>query len=110
MRKSLILIPVFAAIAAYGSNAVLEGLGGEKGPALARIDGDTFTEGDLELRLNAYEDARRDEILKDPEQRRREFAGILRSRLYSLAGRESAFGKSESLRRRAALIFHGVVQ
>jgi hypothetical protein len=102
MRKRLILIPLFAAIAAFGSSS-------EKGPALARIDGETFTEGDLDLRLSAYDDARREEILKDPEQRRREFANLLRTRLYSRAALQSPHGKSGPLRRRIESVDQRVI-
>jgi TolA-binding protein len=102
MRKSLIMIPVLAAFAACGSS-------GEKGPTLARIDGDKFTAGDLDLRLSSLEDTRREEILRDPDQRRREFENILRTRLYSLAGRQSPQGKSKPLQRRLGLIDQRVI-
>jgi len=102
MRKSLIMIPLLAALAACGSS-------GEKGPTLARIDGDKFTAGDLDLRLSTLDDARREEILRDPEQRRREFDNILRTRLYSLAGQQSPYGKSESLKRRLDLVDQRVI-
>jgi TolA-binding protein len=102
MRKSLIMIPVLAAIAACGSS-------GEKGPTLARIDGDKFTEGDLDLRLSTLDDARREEVLRDPEQRRREFENILRTRLYALAGQNSVHGKSKPLQRRLDLIDQRVI-
>src|SRR6188472_3618878 len=97
MRKSLILIPVLAAIAACGSS-------GEKGPTLARIDGDKFTEGDLDLRLSSLDDARREEVLRDPELRRREFDNILRMHLFALAGQNSVHGKSKPLQRRLDLV------
>ncbi|MCD6024569.1 MAG: putative lipoprotein [Fibrobacteria bacterium] len=102
MRKSLIMIPVLAAIAACGSS-------GEKGHTLARIDGDKFTEGDLDLRLSTLDEARREEVLRDPELRRREFENILRNRLYALAGQTSAHGKSKPLQRRLALIDQRVI-
>jgi TolA-binding protein len=102
MRKSLILIPVLAAIAACGSS-------GEKGPTLARIDGDKFTEGDFDLRLSSMDDARREEILRDPELRRREFDNILRNRVFSLAGQQSPYGKLKPLQMRLGLVDQRVI-
>ena len=102
MRKFLILIPVLAAIAACGSS-------GEKGPTLARIDGDKFTEGDFDLRLSTMDDARREEILRDPEQRRREFESLLRTRVYSLAGQQSPYGNLKPLKNRLSLIDQRVI-
>jgi hypothetical protein len=67
MKKSLLLIPVIAAIAAISAC----GNSGEKGRTLARIDGTAFTEGDLDLRLSTMDDLRREEVLRDPELRRR---------------------------------------
>lgn len=95
MRKSLLLIPVLAALAAVSAC----GNSSEKGRTLARIDGAAFTEGDLDLRLNVHEDARRKEILANPELRRAEFETFLHQRLYSLAGQASSYGKSKELRR-----------
>ncbi len=100
MKKSLLLIPVLAVIAAISAC----GNSGEKGRVLARIGGEAFTEGDLDLRLSTMDDLRREEVLADPELRRGEFDGILRNRLYALAAQESRFGKSASLRRREGVI------
>src|SRR5215217_1223297 len=95
MKKSFFLVPIFAAVAAFGASV-------EKGPALARIDGETFSESDLDLRLSVHDDARREEILKNPEVRRQEFNNILRTRLYSLAGRKSPHGKPGPIAQRQA--------
>jgi tetratricopeptide (TPR) repeat protein len=105
MKKSLILIPVLAAIAAISAC----GNSGEKGRTLARINGDAFTEGDLDLRLSSPDDARREEILRDPELRRREFETFLRTRLQALAAQQSPAGKSASLKRRLGLLDERVV-
>jgi parvulin-like peptidyl-prolyl isomerase/tetratricopeptide (TPR) repeat protein len=98
MRKSFLLIPVLAAIAAISAC----GNSGEKGRVLARIAGQTFTEGDLDLRLSVHDDLRRTEILANSDLRRAEFESILRSRLHALAGLASKHGKSKDLHRRLA--------
>jgi len=98
MRKSLLLIPVLAALAAISAC----GNSGEKGRVLARIAGESFTEGDFDLRLSTLEEARRLEVLGNPELRRAEFEGILKVRLHALAGLESPHGKSKTLRQRLA--------
>src|SRR5690606_2016539 len=95
MRKSLLLIPVLAALAAVSAC----GNSSEKGRTLARIDGAAFTEGDLDLRLNVHEDARRKEILANPELRRAEFETFLHQLPYAQAGHASSYGKSKQLRR-----------
>ncbi len=99
MRKSLLLIPVLAALAAVSSY----GNSGEKGRVLARIAGATFTENDLDLRLSVHDDVRREEILANPELRRADFETILRQRLYALAAQASSYGKSRDMRRHLAL-------
>jgi parvulin-like peptidyl-prolyl isomerase len=98
MRKRLLLIPVLAALAAISAC----GNSGEQGRVLARFAGQNFTEGDLDLRLSAYEDARRLEVLADPDMRRAEFDNMLKQRLHALAGLDSKYGKSKDLRARLA--------
>lgn len=99
MRKRLLLIPALAALAAVSSY----GNSSEEGRVLARIAGKTFTQNDLDLRLHVHEDARREEILANPELRRGEFETILRQRLYALAAQASSYGKSRDIRRHLAL-------
>ncbi len=97
MKKSLLLIPILAVFAA--SSAF--GKGSEKGRVLARIDGAAFTEADLEVRLGAQPDARREEVLADTQLRRQEFENFLKTRLYALSALKSRHGKSPELKRRA---------
>lgn len=96
MRKSLLLIPVLAGLAAISAC----GNSSEKGRTLARIAGAAFTDKDLDLRLHVHEDARRAEILADADQRRGEFEAILNQRLFALAAQASPYGKSADIRRR----------
>src|SRR5690606_18679058 len=99
MRKSLLLIPVLAGLAAISAC----GNSSEKGRTLVRIAGAAFTDKDLDLRLHVHEDARREEILADEEQRRGEFESILRQRLFALAAQASPYGKNADIRRRMAM-------
>ncbi|HEX2611972.1 MAG TPA: peptidyl-prolyl cis-trans isomerase, partial [Fibrobacteria bacterium] len=105
MKKSFVLIAILAVLAAVSAC----GNSSEKGRTLARIDGVAFTEGDLDLRLSVNDDARREEILRDTAARKREFENILRGRLYALAGRNSAYGKSAVQKRRLAMVNQRIV-
>lgn len=105
MKKSFVLIAVLAVLAAVSAC----GNSGEKGRTLARIDGASFTEGDLNLRLAAYDDARREEVSRDTQLRRQEFENILKNRLFALAALKSPHGKSAALKRREALVDQRVV-
>ncbi len=100
MKKSLLLIPILAALAV--PSAFGKGSGkSDKDRVLARINGAAFTEADLEVRLGMLPDARREEILADTQLRRQEFENFLKNRLYALAGQKSRHGKSAELRQRA---------
>ncbi len=98
MKKRLLLLPMFVAVAACNGGL------GDKGHMIARIDGKPFTEEELDLRLNTLSDEQREAILANPEEKRNNFENILRTRLYALAGQRGDFANVDSLKRRLALI------
>jgi len=103
MKKSLILFSVFAVFAACDGGL------GEKGRTLARIDGKSFTEKDLEIRLALLPEDQIEGILSSPDAKRQHFETILQERLFALAGEQSQIGNHDSLDRRLALVDQRVI-
>ncbi len=102
MRRILSLLPVLALFACEGGNQ-----GG--GKTLAKINGKGYTQNDFEFMLKTLPPERQDELLKDPEARRKHFDLLLKQRLLSLAGQKSRAGKGSSLADRQAIIDQRIV-
>lgn len=110
MNFSKILF-VAASTAAISFLAGCEGRGaaGGDGKAMARIGNETFTHSDFELLLSTMPGDRKNEILKDEDQKRKQFQQLLKQRLFSLAAQEEGFGKRESMKRRLNLVDQRIV-
>jgi len=102
MRRILSLLPLFALIACEGGKQ-----GG--GKTLAKINGKGYTQNDFEFMTKTLSPERQDELLKDPEARRKHFNQLLKQRLQSLAGQKSRAGKGSSLEERQGLIDKRIV-
>lgn len=103
MKTILILFPLIAILAACDGNR------NGDGKTIVRIAGKAFTEEDLNTRLGNLPDERREEILRNPEERRANFENILRGRLFAMAGQQSGFGNRDSLTHRLSLFDQRVI-
>jgi hypothetical protein len=79
------------------------------GKVLAKIGGKNFTQGDFEFMLKTLSPDRQEELLKDPEARRKHFDFLLKQRLQALAAQKSKYGKAGGLSERQALIDQRIV-
>lgn len=83
--------------------------GQERGKTLAKINGESFTQSDFEFMIKTLPADRQEEMLKDPELRRKHFNLLLKQRLQMLAGQNSPYGKTGSLPARQVLIDQRIV-
>ena len=102
MRRILCILPLLSLLACEGGKD-----GG--GKALAKINGKSYTQSDFEFMLKTLSPDRQEELLKDPEARRKHFNFLLKQKLQSMAGQKSKYGKQGSLAARQALIDQRIV-
>src|SRR6266849_172474 len=97
MNKSAIPFFVLVLLIACSGNQ------GESGKTLARIDGKSFTAGDFDQRLQSVGESRRNDVLANPDERRKEFNRILRAHLGALSSQRNGYAAKDSLKLRFAL-------
>lgn len=102
MRRILCILPLLTILACEGGKD-----GGSK--VLAKINGKSYTQNDFEFMLKTLSPDRQEELLKDPEARRKHFNFLLKQKLQSMAGQKSKYGKQGGLSARQALIDQRIV-
>src|SRR6185436_8205993 len=102
MKRIALFLPLICLAACEGNR---EG----KGKVLAKINGTSYTQGDFEFMLKTQTSDRQEEMLKDPEARRKQFNFMLKQKLQAMAAQKSRYGKDASLNKRKALIDQRIV-
>src|SRR5207253_1757659 len=77
-----------------------EGNREDKGKTLAKINGTSYTQGDFEFMLKTQTPDRQEEMLKDPEARRKQFNFMLKQKLQAMASQKSRYGKDPVINKR----------
>ncbi len=77
-----------------------EGRREDNSQVMATLKGERLTQDQFSLLLANTPDARKEEVLKNPEEKRNFFNTMLKRRLFSLAAQDDGFGKAEALQRR----------
>ncbi len=97
MKRILYFLPLLTLLACEGKRA-------DHSRVLAKIGGTSYTQSDFEFMLNTMSIERQNEILKDPEARRKQFNLMLKQKLQSMAAQKSKLGKNPNLTGRQDLI------
>lgn len=77
-----------------------EGRREDNSQVMATLRGERLTQDQFSLLLANTPDSRKEEILKNPEEKRKFFNNLLKQRLFSMAAQDDGFGKNEALQRR----------
>lgn len=102
MKRIATLLPLFCLLGCDGNRE-------EKGKTLAKINGTSYTQGDFEFMLKTQTSDRQDEMMKDPDARRKQFNFMLKQKLQAMAAQKSKYGKDAALNKRQTLIDQRIV-
>jgi hypothetical protein len=102
MKRIVYFLPLFCLAACDGNRE-------DKGKTLAKINGTSYTQGDFEFMLKTQTADRQDELIKDPEARRKQFNFMLKQKLQAMAAQKSKYGKDAAINKRQTLIDQRIV-
>ncbi len=101
MKKVLPFVPLLFLLACEGKR--------DTSGAMARIDGTTYTQNDFQLLIKSLPKDRQDEILRDPEARRKHFEDVLRQKLLALAAQKAGYTDNAVLKERLITVDQRIV-
>ncbi len=102
MKRILCFLPLLSLIACEGKRE-------DHSKVLAKISGTSYTQSDFEFMLKTLSIDRQNEIVKDPEARRKQFNFLMKQKLQAMAAQKSKFGKNPSLTGRQELVDQRIV-